>query len=226
LTKAADWARNKLGYQFSSSQLLDQALTHRSAGTSHNERLEFLGDAVLGLVIARALFQAKPDAREGTLSRYRARLVRRDTLAALARELDLGSQLRMGGGEQRSGGHQRASVLADTLEALFGAILLHGGFAAAEAVILAVYADRLAQLPAESELVDAKTALQEYLQSRGLAPPLYTLEETTGAAHAQTFTAGCCIETMNLRTNGVGQSRRQAEQRAAAAALDKLQHDH
>lgn len=220
MTRPGDWSARKLHYQFRDPLLLEQALTHRSAGGAHNERLEFLGDAVLGTVIAHALYDRCPEAREGVLSRHRARLVRRETLATLAAELDLGAQLTLGGGERRSGGHQRKSVLADALEAVLGAVMLDGGYAAARGVVLALYAPRLAALPPESELIDAKTALQELLQSRGLPPPEYALTNATGVAHAQTFTVSCSIRPLDIETAGVGGSRRKAEQQAAARALE------
>jgi len=222
LTSAADWSSQRLGYRFVDEQLLELALTHRSAGGAHNERLEFLGDAVLGMAIARSLYEQKPDAREGALSRYRSRLVRKETLAEVARELDLGAQLRMGAGEHRSGGHQLSAVLADALEALLGAVLLDGGLAAAGDVIERLFAPRLRALPAEADLVDAKTALQEYLQARGLPPPQYDLVDATGAAHARTFHSCCRIADLELETAGTGTSRRLAEQAAAVAALEQI----
>lgn len=222
MTRPADWSSRHLGYRFVDEQLLEQALTHRSAGGAHNERLEFLGDAVLGMVIAKSLYEQKPAAREGALSRYRSRLVRKETLAEVARGLDLGEQLRMGVGEQRNGGHQLSAVLADALEALFGAVLLDGGVAAAAQVIELVFASRLQALPAEAELVDAKTSLQEYLQARGLPPPEYELLNATGAAHARTFHSCCRIADLLLATTGTGTSRRLAEQAAAAAALEQI----
>ena len=223
MTRAGDWCRDRLHYEFKDEGLLERALTHRSAAADHNERLEFLGDAALGLIVAEALFHAYPDAREGALSRYRARLVRRETLAELAAELALGQRLIMGSGEKRTGGRQRSSVLADALEALFGAILLDGGFTSLQQVIAGLFAPRIADLPPESELLDAKTALQEYLQSRGMRPPVYTLEATTGAAHQQRFTASCRIEALEMHVEGQAGSRRKAEQQAAARALQQIQ---
>lgn len=225
MTSAGDWSRDRLGYTFTDARLLERALTHRSAGSDHNERLEFLGDAALGLIVAKAVFDAYPLAREGALSRYRARLVRRETLAGLGRELDISAQLSMGGGESRTGGHQRTSVMADAVEAVFGAILLDGGFAAIEQVIRSLFAQRIAELPPEAELLDAKTALQEYLQGRGLTPPVYRLEGATGAAHQQLFTASCSIEGLDIRSEGQSGSRRKAEQLAAEQALQMIQND-
>lgn len=225
MTAATDWSASCLGYRFVDQQLLERALTHRSASGMHNERLEFLGDAVLGMVIAQALYERKPDAREGALSRYRSRLVRKETLAEIARGLGLGARLHMGAGEHRTGGHQRSSVLADALEALFGAILLDGGVAAASDVILQLYADRLQALPAEGDLVDAKTSLQEHLQARGLPPPDYELLETSGAAHQRTFHSLCRIPQLDVAATGSGRSRRIAEQAAAAKALEQVGHE-
>lgn len=222
MTDPAGWAVRTLNYEFTDPELLRQALTHRSAGGWHNERLEFLGDAVLGVVIAGALYDAKPEAREGVLSRYRALLVRRETLAQVARELGIGEQLAMGSGELRSGGHQRKSILADALEALIGAIFLDGGFEAAATVVSRLYRQRLASLPPEAELIDAKTALQELLQARGLPPPRYRLLDTAGPDHAQRFTAACEVVGLDFETRGTGSSRRRAEQAAAALALAQL----
>jgi len=223
LTRVGDWCRDRLHYEFRDEGLLERALTHRSADAEHNERLEFLGDAALGMLIAEALFHAYPGAREGALSRYRARLVRRETLAELASELSLGEHLIMGSGERRTGGNQRASILADALEAVFGAIFLDGGFAELRRVIDALFASRIAELPPEEELLDAKTALQEYLQARGMRPPIYALEATSGAAHRQQFTASCRIEELDIRVEGQAGSRRKAEQKAAARALQQVQ---
>lgn len=223
MTTYEDWCIDRLGYQFSDSDLLKQALTHRSASKHHNERLEFLGDAVLGLSIARALFDQKPEVREGGLSRFRADLVRRESLADLAREIDLGAHLELGGGERRSGGNQRASVLADALEAVIGAILLDGGFSGANDAVLRIFSSRLENLPHELELIDPKTRLQEYLQSRQLPPPDYSLADVSGADHARTFDMQCRIPALDLEAKGIGTSRRRAEQAAASAALELLQ---
>lgn len=222
MTTSGDWCIKRLGYQFSDSDLLKQALTHRSASSVNNERLEFLGDAVLGLSIARALYDQKPDVREGGLSRFRAGLVRRETLAELAQEIDLGVHIEMGSGERRSGGNQRTSVLANALEAIIGAISLDGGFVAASDVLLHIYSERLANLPDESELIDPKTRLQEYLQGQQLPPPEYSLADVGGAEHARTFRVYCRIPAFDLEVSGNGTSRRRAEQDAATAAVEKL----
>ena len=217
-----DWAETALAYRFADEGLLELALTHRSAASRNNERLEFLGDAVLGVVITHAIFLGRPEAEEGALSRIRARLVRRDTLAEIAQSLDLGVQIRLGSGELRTGGHQRTSTLANALEAVFGAVYLDGGMAAAERVILALFAQRLTQLPGEEELTDAKTRLQEWLQARGHRPPTYAVSTVTGAAHAQTFNVTCAVESFSLEVTGTGASRRAAEQTAAEQAIQQL----
>lgn len=222
MTEAVDWCQKVLDYRFTDEGLLAQALTHKSASSTNNERLEFLGDSVLGLSIARAVYAAKPDVREGGLSRFRSRLVRRETLAEIARDLDIGAQLILGGGERRSGGHQRSSVLANALEAVFGAILLDGGFEAANATILHLFDDRLINLPDEADLVDAKTRLQEHLQGRKVAPPDYSLVGATGADHAKTFEVICRVPALDLEVTGTGRSRRRAEQAAATRLLEQL----
>jgi len=222
LTEAGDWSVKTLSYTFRDPALLEQALTHRSASGPHNERLEFLGDAVLGAAIAAALWERRPEADEGLLSRYRASLVRRETLAAIAREADLGARLHLGSGEARTGGQQRASVLANALEAVFGAVFVDGGFDASRNVIMGLFAPLLDHLPPAEELIDAKTALQEYLQARGVAVPEYCLDGVSGAAHSQMFRARCRIAELALETTGTGRSRRKAEQHAAARALAQL----
>ncbi len=222
--RISNWCDKALGYRFSDAELLNRALTHRSASAENNERLEFLGDAVLGLVIADAMYESKADAPEGILSRFRSELVCGETLAEIGREIAVGPQLIMGSGEYRSGGYQRKSVLANAVEAVIGAVFLDGGFVAAREVILRFYAGRLASLPDEDELKDPKTRLQEYLQSRQLVPPDYELSDVSGAAHAQTFVVSCCIGSLELVTSGTGTSRRRAEQAAATAALEELGH--
>jgi len=213
----------QLGHEFSDQKLLRTALTHRSFGTPNNERLEFLGDGILDCVIAAALFHRFPDFPEGDLSRLRANLVRQDTLHQLALQLDIGACLRLGEGELKSGGAQRPSMLADALEALFGAIYLDAGFDAAHVVIVRLYAPLLDQLKPGVVQKDAKTSLQEWLQGRKKALPRYQLMETTGAAHEQRFAVACEIDNPPLRTIGHGSSRRIAEQVAADKALKELQ---
>jgi len=222
---AGNWCERALNYQFSNSDLLTRALTHSSASLDNNERLEFLGDAVLDLAISRQLYNQKPTVREGGLSRYRAELVRKESLVDLAAEIGLSAHIILGSGEQRSGGRHRDSVLANALEAVFGAILLDSGYAAADRVILGLFGDRLATLPNEEDLKDAKTRLQEYLQARRTSPPDYELLGVTGAAHAQTFEVACRISDPDIETTGKGSSRRRAEQAAASVALEVVTSD-
>lgn len=219
---SSDWLQGRLGYASRDAALIEAALTHRSAGGENNERLEFLGDGVLNCVIADLLYREFPLADEGELSRLRATLVRGESLAGIATELDLGAQLRLGPGELRSGGHRRESILADALEALFGAIYLDGGFEAARAVIERIMVSRITELPAPAELKDPKTRLQEYLQARALALPSYGLEDVEGESHNQVFTASCTVSALALRATGQGNSRRRAEQEAARQVLESL----
>lgn len=211
-----------LGYRFSQPDLLRQALTHRSHSSPHNERLEFLGDSVLNCVIAALLYQRFAALREGELSRLRASLVRQEALAEIAAGFGLGDDLRLGEGELKSGGFRRPSILADALEAVFGAIYLDGGFAAAQEAIARLYRQRVEQIDPRAEGKDAKTALQEWLQGRRLPVPHYTLLATHGEAHAQQFEVVCSIPAVDLEVTGRGGSRRAAEQEAARTALDKL----
>jgi ribonuclease-3 len=211
-----------LGYQFSDASLLHIALTHRSFGTPNNERLEFLGDGILDCVVAALLYQRFPELPEGDLSRLRANLVRQESLHQLALQLDLGSMLRFGEGELRSGGASRPSILADALEAVFGAVYLDAGFAAAYAVIERLYLPVLAELKPGQFQKDPKTRLQEWLQGHKKPLPRYLLLETRGAAHEQSFKVACEIEHPAIRTLGTGNSRRIAEQNAAEAAMKAL----
>ncbi|GJM08326.1 MAG: ribonuclease 3 [Lysobacteraceae bacterium] len=211
-----------LGYTFQNTALRDQALTHRSAGRRHNERLEFLGDGILNFVIAEALFRKFPDAPEGDLSRLRARLVRGETLAKVATELDLGKALIMGSGEMKSGGQRRSSILADVVEALLGAIYIDGGFAPCRETILRLFAERLINLPPADELKDPKTRLQEWLQGRGHPVPEYSLIDSWGEEHQRTFRCQCKVKPDPGPFYGEGRSRRKAEQLAAMAALERL----
>lgn len=210
-----------LGYPFRDQSLLRQALTHRSAGSTHNERLEFLGDATLNFVAAELLFRHFPDATEGDLSRYRARLVSGVALADMARELGLGEALILGPGEMKSGGHRRRSILADTMEAIMGAVYIDGGFEAAAALVARLLEPRVKALPPAEMLKDAKTRLQEWLQGRGHGLPQYQ-SVAEGAAHARRFAATCDVEELSLQTEGVGSSRRKAEQDAAERMLLEL----
>lgn len=198
------------------------ALTHRSWGAEHNERLEFLGDSILNMVIAAALYERFVNLREGELSRLRAQLVRQEALRTIALAIHLGDFLRLGEGELRSGGQLRPSILADALEAVFGAIFLDGGFEVARAVILRLYADMLGNVDPSRSLKDPKTQLQEYLQSRRLPLPRYELFATRGEAHAQEFEVTCSIDSLQLQLHGAGNSRRVAEQAAARLALQQL----
>lgn len=218
----AGWLEKALGYRFGNEDLLAQALTHRSAAGRHNERLEYLGDAALGLVVADALYQRLSDAPEGHLSRLRANLVNRPALAAMALALGFSERLRLGSGELRSGGFRRESILADALEAVIGGIYLDGGFEAARDAVLRLYGERLDSLPSADALKDPKTRLQEHLQARGLPLPAYVVELIEGAAHRQTFTVACTIEGQPVPAMGTGRSRRAAEQSAAAAMMERL----
>jgi len=214
-----DRLQEALGHRFSRSDLLSQALTHRSHGSPHNERLEFLGDSVLNCVIAQLLFDRFPELREGDLSRQRANLVRQDALANIAESLDLGARLRLGEGELRSGGSRRPSILADALEAVIGAVFLDGGFAAARDVVSHLYRSLLEGIDPAHSGKDAKTELQELLQARKLPLPTYSLVRTHGEAHVQTFEVECAIPALGICVAGSGNSRRSAEQMAAKAAV-------
>ncbi len=211
-----------LGYTFHDPRHLQQALTHRSFGTPHNERLEFLGDSVLNCAVAHLLYQQFPDLPEGALSRLRASLVRQQARFEIAMRLEIGAHLRLGDGEVKSGGRQRPSILADALESLFGALFLDAGLDTAARVIQALYAAQVASIDPNQSAKDAKTLLQEVLQSRRLALPDYVLVGTRGEAHAQTFHIDCVIAALNIRTHGAGNSRRVAEQNAAQQAYNVL----
>lgn len=215
-----------LGYQFSDESLILRALTHRSASGYHNERLEFLGDAVLGMVIAKALFGKFPDIDEGQLSRMRSSLVKGKTLAVIAKDIDLGNYIYLGEGELKSGGFRRASILADGFEAVIGAVYLDAGFDAANELILRMYGERLEAIDPSAAKKDPKTQLQELLQSRQFALPEYELLTVYGEAHQQTFKVTCTISEKSIKTVGTGSSRRNAEQLAAEKALSKLKEEH
>ncbi|MFQ5609094.1 MAG: ribonuclease III [Woeseiaceae bacterium] len=219
MEKAERWLASTLDYEFNDPQLFRQALTHRSSPGHSNERLEFLGDAVLGFVITEIVFRMLPDADEGDLSRLRSSLVKDTSLAALASDLGLGDHLYLGGGERKSGGHRRESILADALEALFGAVYMDAGFRAASTVIEKVFASRLTNLPDLSDLRDAKTRLQEMLQARSMGLPEYDLVDVTGKAHKQSFQVRCSVPELDESTLGSGTSRRNAEQDAAGRML-------
>jgi ribonuclease-3 len=216
------WVERSFGHVFQDPVLCTTAMTHRSAGAQHNERLEFLGDSVLNCCVAKILFDARPEDDEGALSRLRASLVSETSLASIASELGVGEHLHLGSGELKSGGFRRASILADALEAMIGAIFLDSGFGAANVAILRLFEARMASLPEAEVLKDPKTRLQEALQSRKVSLPLYTLTSASGEAHAQTFIVGCEVSAFGLRTAGEGNSRRSAEQAAAERMLELL----
>lgn len=215
----------KLGYEFKNISLMEHALSHRSFGKNNNERLEFLGDAALNFTIAAALYQLFPDAKEGDLSRLRASLVKGEALAAIAAHFDLGKYLRLGIGEQRSGGSNRASIQADALEAIIGAIYLDSDFITCEAVILQWYEAMLDSMKTPQELKDPKTRLQEYLQARKFPLPKYDILETRGEAHSQIFHIECKVEGLDYKTVGIGSSRRKAEQDAAQKYYEQLKNE-
>jgi len=212
-----------IDYRFNNPVLLQEALTHRSSGPRNYERLEFLGDSVLNLVISQRLYEKFPRADEGDLSRMRARIVRGRTLAEVAASLQLGKRLILGQGEINSGGIRRSSILADALEALLGAILLDGGFAACEQVIARMFYPLIDELPSADQLKDAKTRLQEWLQARGRPLPVYRLVLEEGADHAKRFHVACELDDSSEPLLAVASSRRQAEQLAAAACLQQLE---
>lgn len=215
--------QRRLGYQFEDVGLLEVALTHKSHSRQHNERLEFLGDAVLGYAIAESLYNDQPAAAEDALTLMRAALVRKETLAGVAQSIGLGEYLSLGSGERKSGGRQRASILADALEAVIGAVNLDGGVDQARALVLRLFADRLADTGARGASKDPKTRLQELLQGRSLPLPVYEVVETLGSEHERIFTVCCQVEDLALNTNGRGSSRRAAEQRAAEAMISALE---
>lgn len=202
------------------SDSFKRAITHRSADGKNNERLEFLGDSVLGLIITTELYKRIPRASEGYLSRLRASLVNENALAQLAIDIRLGDVLRLGPGELKSGGFRRKSILADALEALIGCIYLERGLEQAQTFVLKIYEQRLNELPTEDDIKDPKSRLQEYLQSRSMDLPLYNLLDVTGEAHKQSFRAECVIPALKIRTQGQANSRRKAEQDAAGQAFE------
>ena len=222
MKKAESWLEKTLRYRFQDAELFQQALTHRSATQHNNERLEFLGDAVLDFVVSEAVYRARPDVSEGDLSILRSSLVKDDTLAEIAIELELGEHLILGGGERKTGGHRRESILADALEAIFGAVFLDSGFDAAKAVIDGVYESRYRELPDVKDLRDPKTGLQEWLQARKMSLPEYELAEVTGKDHKQRFVVTCTIVETSSVTDGESTTRRKAEQKAARKMLERL----
>jgi ribonuclease-3 len=222
VTDLARWAETALDYRFRDPKLLELALTHRSASRDNNERLEFLGDAMLSYSVAALLYVLQPEASEGDLSRARAALVNRHTLAGVGRAIGVDGQIRLGAGELSSGGAQRESALADAIEAIVGAVLLDGGTAEAEALIHRLLADALKSLPAAEALKDSKTRLQEWLQARGLGLPVYAVAEVSGRDHNQQFAVTCTVAALGRVANGRGTSRRRGEQAAAEAMLIEL----
>jgi ribonuclease-3 len=222
VTGLVRWAATALGYQFKDLTLLELALTHRSASRDNNERLEFLGDAMLSYSVAALLYADKPEASEGDLSRARAALVNRETLAGIGRGLGIDAQIRLGAGEISSGGAQRESALADAVEAIIGAVVLDGGAGEAEALIRRLLSGALESLPAAEALKDAKTRLQEWLQAKGLGLPVYAVAEVSGKDHNQHFAVTCTVAALNRVARGRGTSRRRAEQAAAEAMLIEL----
>jgi ribonuclease-3 len=211
-----------LDYCFRDPELRTRALSHRSVGSANNERLEFLGDGLVNMLVAEMLFEHYPKADEGELTRRRAQLVSEPALAALARDLEIGEQLHLGPGELKSGGYRRDSILADAFEALVAAIYLDGGWEACRAIVRGLFAERVANAATQVGK-DAKTRLQELLQAHGQPLPVYTLVAASGADHAKTFEVECEIASLQVRTLGRGGSRRAAEQVAAVAALERLE---
>jgi ribonuclease-3 len=221
-SKAIAALLKQLEYSFVNAELLDEALTHRSAAAKNNERLEFLGDGILNFVIAHELFKRYPDVQEGDLSRLRATLVNKESLAEIAKHLNLSEVIKLGSGELKSGGFRRPSILADAVESIFGAVYSDSGFESCRDLIVRLYEKRLASPTDLQSLKDAKTQLQELLQSRHYALPEYEVVKITGQAHAQIFHIRCSIEKMNIQVDGEGRSRRKAEQVAAEKAIIKV----
>lgn len=223
MTTPLDDLQRKIGYSFKDVSLLENALTHRSKGSKNNERLEFLGDAILGFVVAEILYSTFDQASEGQLSRFRASLVKKETLAALARELSLGDFLFLGSGELKSGGFRRDSILADAMEAVLGAMYLDDGIENTSLLIKRCLKDRLDDLSLkDADTKDPKTYLQEYLQSRQLALPKYEVVATFGDEHNQSFEVSCIVAGLDEPITGSGTSRRRAEQAAAKQVIDRL----
>ncbi len=217
-----DALQHRLGHRYADRALLTRALTHRSFGLDHNERLEFLGDAVLNLAVSALLYERFSGSDEGDLTRVRAHLVREDSLHRVALLLDLPEVLRLSEGEMRGGGTQRASILADAVEALIGACFLDGGFAAAQELVRRLFGEVIKATEPDNWSKDAKTELQEWLQARRLPVPAYRIAATRGQAHAQTFEVECAVPALALTEMGEGRSRRAAEQEAARRMLDAL----
>ena len=222
MDSSLDALQHRLGHRFSERRLLTRALTHRSFGADHNERLEFLGDAVLSLAVSSLLYDRFTGSDEGDMTRVRAHLVREDSLHRVALALDVPEVMRMSDGEMRGGGAQRPSILADAVEALIGATFLDGGFDAAQEVVRRLFGDIIQATETDSWSKDAKTELQEWLQARRLPVPAYRIAATRGQAHAQTFEVECLVSALGLAETGEGRSRRVAEQEAARRLLEQL----
>ena len=220
--RGAALVEQRLGYQFVERALFERALTHRSFGADHNERLEFLGDAVLNLAVSRLLFDRFSGSDEGDLTRVRAHLVREDSLHRVALALRLPEALKLSEGEARGGGAARPSILADAVEALIGAVSIDGGFDAAQALVKRLFGETIASTTTDNWGKDAKTELQEWLQARHVPVPAYRIFATHGQAHAQTFEVECDVPALQWRATGVGRSRRQAEQASAQQLLDRI----
>lgn len=213
-----------LGYQFNNQRLIDAALTHRSLRGDNNERLEFLGDSIVNFLIAQTLYKKFPNAKEGKLSRLRASLVSGEALASVAREIDLGNFIRLGPGEQKSGGHTRDSILADAMEAIIAAIYIDSDMQQVDKLVLTWFQDRLSTASLEKHRKDAKTRLQELLQAKKLPLPTYEIINTEGDAHNQIFHIQCSVQGLENKTVGKGSNRRKAEQEAAEQFLEQLLH--
>lgn len=224
--QALEALQSQLNYQFNDNTLLEQALTHRSAKGAHNERLEFLGDSILGFVIAAKLFELFPNADEGQMTRLRAKLVKEKTLAEVANELSLGDLLSLGGGELKSGGYRRASILSDAFEALLGAIYLDSGVEFVNQVIDSLYQSRYQKLSLSMAEKDPKTQLQEWLQGRQMSLPEYEVTRSLGQDHNRTYWVQCSVAGADLSTEGQGSSRRKAEQSAAQKMMEQIKHGH
>ena len=220
---AIDVLLKKLKYSFNDITLLNEALTHRSYASNNNERLEFLGDGILNFVIADELFKLYPDVQEGDLSRLRANLVNKESLAEIANKLNLGEVIKLGSGELKSGGFRRPSILADAVESILGSVYCDGGFVAARDLIVRLYADRLASPTDLQSLKDSKTRLQELLQSRRFDLPDYQVTGIAGQSHAQIFQVKCSIKQMSIEVSGEGRSRRKGEQVAADKAITRVE---
>ncbi len=212
----------RLGYHFSDPALLKRALTHRSKSGINNERLEFLGDSVLNTAVAAELYARFASLSEGELTRLRASLVKQETLAALARRLELGNHLELGSGEYKSGGHDRDSILADALEAVLGAVFLEAGFDTARRVVVDLHRELLDRIDPQSVFKDPKTRLQEHLQKQSYRTPVYTILDVTGEAHNQHFVVECVVPDLDIQVTGQGSSRRNAEQEAATRAFEQM----